>query len=92
MLRNEILVLKCASIYRERPCTVAIEEIAALTHEIIDDSVENGVLVALRDVVLAMLACAQLAEVLAWRSDVSARASFSRRWRPEAHKSWGQCR
>jgi hypothetical protein len=65
MLRNEVLVLKGASVDGERSCAVAIEEVAALTHKIVDDSVEDGVLVALWDIVLAVLACTQLTKVLA---------------------------
>ena len=43
---------------------VVVDEVAALNHEVLDDAVEGGALVALRDPVSPVLAGAKLAKVL----------------------------
>ncbi|RFU24760.1 hypothetical protein B7463_g11574, partial [Scytalidium lignicola] len=66
MLQHEILVGELAGAVDGRGArAIAVDEVAALTHEVLDDAVEAAALVALgpAEVVLA-LAGAELAEVL----------------------------
>ena len=61
MLDGKVLVLKrSAVVYRHHACPVTLEEVASLNHKVLDDTVKDGVLEALRDVVPSVLACAEL--------------------------------
>lgn len=71
MLQRKILIRKgLGPVDTRRPGAIPIEEVTALAHEIGDDSVELGALVALGPVlVVLVLAGAELAEVLGCPGD-----------------------
>lgn len=60
MLQGEVLVLELVSVDGLAASAVVIGEVATLAHEVGDDAVEGGALVA-----IALLAGAQSTEVLA---------------------------
>lgn len=59
----EVFIVKLVAIDAQTSCAVGIEKVASLTHKITDDSVKDGVLVALRLVVQSVLARAELTKV-----------------------------
>jgi len=67
MLKRKVLVLKLLSVYRFASGAIVRSEIASLAHELLDHSVEDGVLVVERllgDGRFSLLAGAEGAEVL----------------------------
>lgn len=66
MLLRESLVLKLCAVDRLAACTIALGEVTALNHELLDDAVEDGALVmqGLAGLAQALLAGAEAAEVL----------------------------
>lgn len=66
MLSREVLIWKAfRAIDTGTTCTIAVEKITALDHEVFDHTMESTVLVALRSAkVILGLACAVLSEIL----------------------------
>jgi hypothetical protein len=61
VLDGEVLILECSSIvYRHYARAIRLEKVASLDHKVFDDTVEDGILEALRYIVTAILASAEL--------------------------------
>ena len=65
MPQLEVLVLEGSrAVYGGDACAVVVDEISALDHEVLDDAVEGGSLVSLRNPVSFVLPSTKLTEVL----------------------------